>query len=69
MRVVSCIKLVTLKWNGKNRRNLNTIIIQVTKLAGKKADNIIILNEMKCACNNKNNGLMSKIIKKTNKLD
>ena len=26
---------------------INTIIIQVTKLAGKTADNIIILNEMK----------------------
>ena len=28
-------------------KTINTIIIQVTKLAGKKADNIIILNEMK----------------------
>ena len=38
-------------------KTINTIIIQVTKLAGKKADNIIILNEMKCVYNNKNNGL------------
>ena len=29
-------------------KTINTIIIKFTKLAGKKADNIIILNEMKC---------------------
>ena len=28
-------------------RTINTIIIQVTKLAGKKSDNIIILSEIK----------------------
>ena len=43
-------------------KTINTIIIQVTKLAGEKADNIIILNEMKwnemrCVYNKKNNGM------------
>ena len=37
-------------------KTINTIIIKVSKFAGKKADNIlIILNEMKCTQNNKNN--------------
>ena len=52
-------------------KTINTIIIQVAKLADKKADNadnISILNEMKCACNNQNNGLMSKITQSRNKL-
>ena len=43
-------------------KTTNTIIIQVTKLAGKKADNIIILNEMKCVYNTKNNGLAINVI-------
>lgn len=43
-------------------KTINTIIIQVTKLAGKKADDIIILNEMKCVYNNKNNGLAINVI-------
>ena len=49
-------------------KTINTIIIQVAKLADKKADNISVLNEMKCACNNQNNGLMSKITQTLNKL-
>ena len=52
-------------------KTINTIIIQVAKLADKKADNadnISILNEMKCAYNNQNNGLMSKITQTLNKL-
>ena len=49
-------------------KTINTIIIQVTKLAEKKGDNISIPNEMKCAHNNKNNGLMSKITQTPNKL-
>ena len=42
-------------------RPSNNWALKVTNLAGRKADNIIILNEMKCAYNNKNNGLMRKI--------
>ena len=42
-------------------KTINTIIIQVTKMAGKKADNIL-LNEMKCVYNNKNNGLAINVI-------
>ena len=51
-------------------KTINTIIIQVAKLAKKadNADNISVLNEMKCACNNQNNGLMSKITQTLNKL-
>ena len=52
-------------------KTINTIVIQVAKLADKKADNadnISILNEKKCAYNNQNSGLMSKITQTLNKL-
>ena len=48
-------------------RPSNNWALKVTNLAGRKADNIIILNEMKCAYNNKNNGLMRKITQTPNK--
>ena len=60
------VALNSWSWN-KMEKTINTIIIQVTKLAGKTADNIIILNEMKwnemkCVYNNKNNGLAINVI-------
>ena len=64
------VALNSWSWN-KMEKTINTIVIQVAKLADKKADNadnISILNEMKCAYNNQNSGLMSKITQTLNKL-
>ena len=47
-------------------KTINTNIIQVKKLAGKKADSIIILHEVKCVYNNKNNGLAIDVINNKN---